>query len=104
MPAEYLRVVEEIYSGTVQRDPSLIPKYFAPEVEVHQSEALPWGGDYRGYEGLGQFLQRLQQNVDSRVETERLIDVLDTVVQVGRTRGTVRATGQAFDIPEVHIW
>ena len=26
------------------------------------------------------------------------------VYQVGRTRGTVRATGAAFDIPEVHRW
>ena len=26
------------------------------------------------------------------------------VVQYGRTRGTVRATGAAFDIPECHVW
>jgi hypothetical protein len=25
-------------------------------------------------------------------------------VQVGRTRGTVRANGAAFDVPEVHVW
>ena len=28
----------------------------------------------------------------------------DRVVQHGRTRGTVRANGAAFDIPECHIW
>ena len=26
------------------------------------------------------------------------------VFQVGRTRGTVRANGATFDIPEVHRW
>ena len=26
------------------------------------------------------------------------------VVQTGRTRGTVRANGASFDIPEVHVW
>lgn len=26
------------------------------------------------------------------------------MVQVGRTRGTVRANGRPFDSPEVHIW
>ena len=26
------------------------------------------------------------------------------VVQVGRTAGTVRSNGAAFDIPECHIW
>jgi uncharacterized protein len=28
----------------------------------------------------------------------------DTVIQVGRTRGFVRATGEHFDIPECHVW
>ena len=26
------------------------------------------------------------------------------VIQCGRSKGTVRANGRAFDIPEVHIW
>ena len=28
----------------------------------------------------------------------------DEVIQCGRTKGTVRANGAAFDIPEVHRW
>jgi ketosteroid isomerase-like protein len=26
------------------------------------------------------------------------------VVQLGRTAGVVRATGQRFDVPECHLW
>ncbi len=42
---------------------------------------------------------------DSTPVTERLFaDGAGRVVQVGRTRGTVRANGAAFDVPEVHVW
>ncbi len=26
------------------------------------------------------------------------------MVQIGRTRGRVRATGNEFDVPETHVW
>jgi ketosteroid isomerase-like protein len=28
----------------------------------------------------------------------------DRVIQSGRSRGTVLATGAEFDVPEVHVW
>ena len=38
-------------------------------------------------------------------EPERLIDDEEGhVVQIGRTRGRVRATGNEFDVPETHVW
>jgi len=38
------------------------------------------------------------------VTIEALFAADGEVIQFGRTRGTVRATGTAFDIPEVHRW
>ena len=38
------------------------------------------------------------------VTTDALFAADGEVIQFGRTRGTVRATGTAFDIPEVHRW
>ena len=44
-------------------------------------------------------------HLDSTPVTERLFaDGAGRVVQVGRTRGTVRADSAAFDVPEVHVW
>jgi ketosteroid isomerase-like protein len=40
----------------------------------------------------------------SSVTTEAMFDADGDVVQVGRTRGTVVATGVPFDIAEVHRW
>ncbi len=43
--------------------------------------------------------------MESEVEPERLIDDEEGhVVQIGRTRGRVRATGKEFDVPETHVW
>jgi hypothetical protein len=51
-----------------------------------------------------QFFATLVQSIASAVELERLIDAGDHVVAIGRTRGTVNATGAAFDVPIAHVW
>jgi ketosteroid isomerase-like protein len=78
---------------------------FAADGTVYQLPAVPWGGTYAGHEGLGRFLSALTGQIESRPEIERLVaDGDGHVVQVGRTRGTVRATGAPFDVAEVHVW
>jgi SnoaL-like domain len=50
------------------------------------------------------FFLTLVEHIESEVTTESLFAAGDHVVQTGRTRGTVRANGASFDIPEVHVW
>jgi len=39
------------------------------------------------------------------LEPERIIDDEEGhVVQIGHTRGRVKATGREFDVPETHVW
>ncbi len=42
--------------------------------------------------------------IDARVEIAALFATDDEVVQAGRTRGTIRASGVRFDVAEVHRW
>lgn len=97
-------IVEEIYGALASRDLAAIFARFAPDVEICESDRLPWGGRHRGAGGLANFLARLTGEIETEILTERLIDLGDHVVQVGRTRGRVLATGKAFDLPEVHVW
>ena len=98
-------VVLAVYEAFGRGDGAAIMALTAPEVTVQQSPAVPWGGTYEGHAGLGDFLAALTGHLDSRPESERLFGDGDGhVVQVGRTRGTVRATGAAFDVAEVHLW
>ena len=100
-----LAVVREVYDAFARADVPRIMALFDEGGTVVQSPALPWGGTHTGHEGLGTFLGTLTSHLDSHPETERLFaDAAGHVVQVGRTRGVVRATGAPFDVPEVHVF
>lgn len=97
-------VVRRIYEALERRDVPAAIALFAPAIEIVQSEEVPWGGTYRGHEGMMQFFAKLIQHITSAVEVERYIDAGAQVVAIGRTRGTVNATGAAFDVPIAHVW
>jgi ketosteroid isomerase-like protein len=66
--------------------------------------ALPWGSRHVGRDGVIAFVTTLVSAADSAVTVEALFQAGDTVVQYGRTRGTCRASGASFDVPECHVW
>ena len=104
MPAAGLAVVREMYDAFARRDGAAIFALLHSDVELRQTELLPWGGHYRGHEGAGEFFTRLREAIDSAVTVERLIDAGDHVVALGRTRGHTRARGAAFDVAIAHVW
>ena len=104
MPDDNVATIERVYDALAARDVSAIQELFAPDVTIRQSPELPWGGDYEGLDGAFTFFLTLVEHIESQVTTESLFAAGDHVVQTGRTRGTVRANGASFDIPEVHVW
>src|SRR5690349_18558952 len=100
-PAE---VVRAVYGCFERRDVEGVAALFAEDVEVTQSEALPWGGVHRGREAALGFLGTLASHIDTNVEIERLVEAGEDVVEVGRTCGRALATGREFEIDEVHVW
>ncbi|HEV7509970.1 MAG TPA: nuclear transport factor 2 family protein [Thermoanaerobaculia bacterium] len=104
MSSENIEVIERLYDAFARRDVPEIMSRLTPEVEVTQSTELPWGGAYKGPEQFGHFFRNLTQNVNSKLVFERFLDSGDHVVVIGRTQGTVVATGHPFDVPIVHLW
>jgi ketosteroid isomerase-like protein len=99
-----LEKIEELYRAQQKRDISSILMLMSPEVEIIQSPELPWGGNYRGHDGVKKFLATLAEHIDSQVQVERMIDAGDKIAVVGRTVGKARKTNLEFDLPVVHIW
>ena len=98
-------VVQQVYAAFEAGDLARIAALFATDGTISQSPGVPWGGVHVGHAGLAHFLTTLTGSIESRPVSDQLIaDGDGHVVQVGRTRGTVRATGAAFDVPEVHVW
>ncbi|MBA3303234.1 MAG: nuclear transport factor 2 family protein [Acidimicrobiia bacterium] len=102
-PAD-VEVVRAIYAAMATRDLDQLFTLIDPESVITQDEALPWGGRWVGHDGFTSFALALTGSIDSAVTIEALFAADDEVIEVGRTKGTVVATGVPFDIPEVHRW
>src|SRR4051812_35430813 len=99
-----VELIQQIYSAMERRDLTAIPQMFDSEIQISQTELLPWGGRYKGMSGAMDFFGRLMANVQSKIETERFIDAGETIVQIGHTIGKTVRSGKEFRIAEVHVW
>jgi uncharacterized protein len=99
-----VRIVREMYDAFARRDAAAVLERLHADVEIRQTELVPWGGHYQGHAGAREFFGRVLGAIDSTVTVERLIDAGDHVAAVGRTRGRTRGAGAAFDVAVVHVW
>jgi ketosteroid isomerase-like protein len=93
-----------MYDAFARRDAAAVFERLHPDVEIRQTELVPWGGHYRGHEEAREFFRRVLGAIDSKVTIERFIDAGDHVAAVGRTRGRTHAGNVAFDLAVVHVW
>jgi hypothetical protein len=99
-----VEVVEAIYAAIAAKDFDAIFTLADPTFVLTQDARLPWGGRYEGHDGFATFAITLVGTIDSQVTTEAMFTADGEVIQVGRTKGTVVATGAPFDVAEVHRW
>ena len=99
-----VEVVRAIYAAMAARDFARLFELVADDIVITQAERLPWGGRYVGHDGFATFGLTISSTIDSAVTIDAVFAADDGVIQCGRTKGTVKATGAAFDIPEVHRW
>jgi ketosteroid isomerase-like protein len=99
-----IETVRRIYDAFARGDLEAVMNECAADAVITQDPALPWGGRFVGRDGIAEFASKLIGSIDSKVETEQLFQAGDHVVQQGRTKGTVRHNGAAYDIPECHVW
>jgi hypothetical protein len=97
-------IVRQVYEAFGRRDIQKAFDVFATDIEIVQSNELPWGGTYRGLEGARRFFAKLTEMIISTLAIERYIDAGERVIAIGRTRGTVNATGSRYDVPIAHVW
>jgi uncharacterized protein len=102
--ASSLRLVSEVYAAYARGDVAAVFALLHQDVEIRQTELVPWGRHYRGHAGAREFFGRLVAAAESTLSVERLIDAGDHVAAIGRTRGHIRASGAAFDAAVVHVW
>ena len=104
MSQSNVEAIQALYRAFLKRELMTILSLVDPGIEICQSESVPWGGNYKGLAGLKEFFGKLLENVDSKVDFTEWMEAGDSVVAIGRSRGTVIANGNTFDIAVVHVW
>ncbi|WP_407566262.1 nuclear transport factor 2 family protein [Streptomyces sp. 184] len=93
--AEYLAA-----GGPGEASFDLLAPFFAPNVVLHQADALPYGGTWRGHDGMTRFflaMGRVWERFDM-VEQEFLATG-GTAVVLTQVRARARATGRELAFP-----
>ena len=71
-----------------------------PEVVLHQSPDLPWGGEFHGHAGYEEWARRMSAAFDRlEVADARSFAEGDTVVTICRLITRSRMTGETLDLP-----
>jgi uncharacterized protein len=78
----------------------LLAPYFAPDVTLYQADALPYGGTWRGHEGMERFFVAMSQTWESfQMVDQEFLATQGTAVVLTKVRARARATGRELEFP-----
>jgi ketosteroid isomerase-like protein len=84
--------------GTANFD-TLAP-FFASDVVLHQADALPYGGIWRGHDGMERFFLAMSRTWETfEMVDQEFLSTSDTAVVLTKVHARARATGQELDFP-----
>jgi uncharacterized protein len=84
--------------GTANFD-TLAP-FFAPDVVLHQAEALPYGGVWRGRDGMEQFFVAMATTWEAfEMVEQEFLATSESAVVLTHVHARARATGRELDFP-----
>lgn len=74
--------------------------FFAPDVVLHQADALPYGGTWRGHQGMERFMIAMSEawEVFEMVE-QTFLAVENPIVVLTQVHARARASGQQLNFP-----
>ncbi|QFU90522.1 nuclear transport factor 2 family protein [Amycolatopsis sp. YIM 10] len=74
--------------------------FFAPDVVLHQAEALPYGGTWRGHDGLAAFFLAMSRTWAAfDLAEQEFLATTSPLVVLTRVRARARATGRELEFP-----
>ncbi|MEV8321342.1 nuclear transport factor 2 family protein [Streptomyces sp. NPDC059900] len=78
----------------------LLAPYFAPDVVLHQAQALPYGGTWRGHDGMTRFFLAMSETWQTfEIGKQEFLATGPTAVVHTHVRARARATGRELAFP-----
>jgi hypothetical protein len=86
--------------GPGKADFAALAPFFAPDVVLYQAEGLPYGGIWRGHDGMERFFLAMSQTweVFDMVE-QKFLATRSPLVVLTNVHARARATGRELDFP-----
>ncbi len=108
MSEENVALVRGIYDAFAAGDIPGVLGRMSPDIVWNEAENFPYAdrNPYRGPDAvLGGVFARIGAEWDGfAVVPEELLDAGDTIVMLGRYKGSCKATGMAQNTQVVHVW
>ncbi|MDG4791752.1 nuclear transport factor 2 family protein [Micromonospora sp. WMMD1102] len=84
--------------GTADFTP--LAPFFSPDVVLHQAETLPYGGTWRGHEGLERFFLAMSRTWETLEMLEQhFLATTSPLVVLTQVHARARTTGRELDFP-----
>jgi ketosteroid isomerase-like protein len=106
-----IEVVRRLFAAVQDRDFDALLACYADDIEINEAEVLPYGGVWRGREGVAGhaagFMAAwgdLQGAEQARLDAQFFTDGAGTVCAVFRHRAVDPVSGVRFDAPEVGVY
>ena len=102
------QTIRDLYSAFARGDAATVLAMFDPEIIWNEAENIPYA-DRNPYVGPQQVAEgvfgRIMTDFDGfTVNPDKIVHEGDTVVALGRYRGTHRSTGEGLDAQFAHVW
>lgn len=101
-------IIQSLYDAFAKGDAGAVLGAFDPEIIWNEAEHIPYA-DRNPYIGPQQVAEGVFGRIMAEwegftVNPDKLVHEGDTVVAIGRYRGTYRATSRPLDAQFVHVW
>jgi ketosteroid isomerase-like protein len=104
MSQDIADIVRGAYDAINRGDGASVLGLVHDDMEFHEPGSLPYGGVYRGPEGLGRLFGALAEHWDDLyLGIDEILDAGDAAVVRGRVQARSKATGAAVDEPYLEI-
>ncbi len=99
------QLIRSVYDAFSRGDIPYILNQIAPQATWRTPKTLPWGGDYRGPEGAGEFFQKLGATMETvSFEARESIERGDEVFSFGSYAARSRKTGRTGSAEFMFRW
>jgi len=111
MPQQHVETVKRLFAAVRRRDQAGVREAYHPEIVIHESPSLPYGGDYHGHEEALQHLNGYYRTWDplrpgvGQPSTPIFLETTaDSVVVLWQEEAIAPGSGRRIVLPALGVY